>query len=422
MIRKKWPVLVAIVAGSTLLLSGCGQQKSAISDTPAAVLSSGKATGTVTVWGQGTEGEQLAVVAKDFEKENPGVTVNVTPVPWGSALSKYQTAVAGGTTPDIGQLGTDWMPSFATALTPTPSSIDTSGIFPEAVQTTDLGGTHYGVPWYVETRVIWYRKDLVAKAGFATFPTTFDGFVKLSEALKKGGAKYAINLPTSGFNAYINALPLLFSQGANVTSADDKSWTINSDAMVSAVTDVSSLFSKGLADRTPSVAAGATQAAFVDGSVPMFISGPWEIGGLKAAGGAGFEDKIGAAVIPGTKPTSLISGSDLVVFKTSKNSDAAWKFIDYLNRPAVQTAWFTATGDLPAQTSAWNDPAVADNPIAHAFGEQLKSVKQLPSASTWPQVSAAADATWEQIVKGSTSVSSGLAALQAKATSLGMGN
>ena len=67
-------------------------------------------------------------------------------------------------------VGTTWMGEFAgqDALDPTPASIDTSVFFPGAQKTTEVNGTTYGVPWYVETRVVFYRTDLAAKAGYTS--------------------------------------------------------------------------------------------------------------------------------------------------------------------------------------------------------------------------------------------------------------
>lgn len=64
-------------------MTGCGRSDDGGSDEPeqAAEISSGPATGTVTVWAMGTEGTKLDVLAKELEKANPDATVKVTPLP-----------------------------------------------------------------------------------------------------------------------------------------------------------------------------------------------------------------------------------------------------------------------------------------------------------------------------------------------------
>ena len=115
----------------------------------------------------GNEGVMLGTLADAFMKVNPGVKVSVTPVDWGQAVAKLQTAIAGNTTPDVSQMGTDMMGQFGAtgAFEPVPSDIDPSAYFESAWNTNVVGGVVSGVPWYVETRLLYYRTDIAKKAG-----------------------------------------------------------------------------------------------------------------------------------------------------------------------------------------------------------------------------------------------------------------
>ena len=95
------------------------------------------ASGTITVWAMGNEGVKLKDLAASFMKDNPGTTVNVTPVDWGQAVAKLQTAIAGHQTPDVSQMGTDMMGQFAAtgAFENVPASVDKSKFFESAWNT-----------------------------------------------------------------------------------------------------------------------------------------------------------------------------------------------------------------------------------------------------------------------------------------------
>ncbi len=106
---------VALVAIGTLALAGCGRG----GDTASAPVRrhddrQRAGHGHDHDVGDGAEGEALPDFVKAFEDANPGVTVEVTAIPWDAAYSKIQTAIAGGTTPDIAMMGSTWM---ATSLT-----------------------------------------------------------------------------------------------------------------------------------------------------------------------------------------------------------------------------------------------------------------------------------------------------------------
>ena len=122
----------------------------------------------------GTEGEMLGDFVADFEEANPDADVKVTAVPWEAAHDKISNAIAAGETPDVSLIGTTWMGEFAEAggLEPTPEGlVDEADFFEGAWGSTVVGDTSYGVPWYVETRVLYYRKDLAEKAGWSEAPT-----------------------------------------------------------------------------------------------------------------------------------------------------------------------------------------------------------------------------------------------------------
>jgi len=416
--------LAAVLLVAAVALTGCG--RSNVSDTPeaAATIGSGPAKGTLTIWAQAEEAAALPTFTKEFEKLNPDVHIKVTPIPWDAAYSKYQTAIAGGTTPDIAHMGTTWMSDFATAFAPTPKSIDTSEFFPSAVKSTQVHGGTFGVPWYVDTRVIYYRKDLAAKAGYTTFPTSWTDFKAMAKAMQtKAGATWGVNLPPGSPSSFGSILPFMWSDGADLMNADQTKWTLDAPEWVDAMKKYQSFFTEKIASRTPDTSPGAPDAAFVNGSIPMILGGPSYLGTLVTAGGPSIKDKVGVGRIPMDKSsTSFVGGGDLVVFKKSHNQDAAWKFIQWMLKPDTQIKWQQTLGDLPASQAAWKDPVLANDPVLSVFGQQLTDTKAPPAIPTWNQVSSAGDQALEQIVKSGADPAEVLKKLQATADSIGTGS
>lgn len=424
MFAKRMIMSGAAVALAALTLSACGRTAApAGGETAGKAVSSGPATGTVTVWAQGAEGDALPALAKEFETANPGVKVNVTAIPWDAAHNKYQTAIAGGSTPDVAQMGTTWMSDFSDAFEPTPSGMDTSGFFPGAAKATQVNGTAYGVPWYIDTNVLFYRNDLAAKAGLDSAPKTWDELKAMAQAMQvKAGAKWGIRLETSGADAFQKSLWVPWSNGAQMLNADGTKWSFDTPQWADAYEYFKSFFTQGIASETPATGAGAAESAFVNGSVPMLIGGPSEIGALNEAGGPGFDKKYAVAVLPKkVTGTAFVGGSVLTVFKKSQNRDAAWKFIQFLSEPDTQIKWQKATGDLPAVQTAWQDKALAGDEKLSVFGAQMKDTSSPPAVTTWTQVSSAADSVLEQMVKTDLDPATALKTLQSKADSIGTG-
>ena len=415
--------VVALALTTSMGLAACGRSADTggTADKGKAV-SSGKATGTISVWAMGAEGDKLPELAKEFEAANPGVKVQVTAIPWDSAHDKFATAITAGKTPDAAMVGTTWMGEFAKqALDPTPASIDKSAFFEGAQKTTEVGGTSYGVPWYVETRLVYYRKDLAAKAGFTTLPTDWAGLKAMAKAMQtKAGAKWGINLQAGGTGSWQTILPFAWSNGASVATDDQKKFTFDTPETAEAVKYYQSFFTDGIAAKQ--LPEGSTEPSFANGSVPMFISGPWMMGAVEKVGGAGFKDKYGVMPMPKQKTaTSFVGGSDLVVFKNSKNRDSAWKFIQWLSEPKTQVKWYGLSTDLPSVKSAWQDPALTADEKLAVFGKQLEDAKAPPAIATWEQASAAFDTEMEKVTKSGLDPAAALKAVQVKADSIGTG-
>lgn len=149
--------LLAALAVAALALSACGRGAEDSGAKEGDAVSAGKASGEISVWAMGTEGEKLSVLADAFMKENPDAKVTVTPVPWDGAHNKIASAIAGQQTPDVTMLGTTWVGEFAKTgaldVTP-PDFVDKADFFPGAWETGVVDGTSYSVPWYVETRML----------------------------------------------------------------------------------------------------------------------------------------------------------------------------------------------------------------------------------------------------------------------------
>jgi multiple sugar transport system substrate-binding protein len=416
---------VATIAAAALTVTACGRGNSGstTSETAKAV-SSGKANGSITVWAMGAEGQALPALAKEFEAANPGAKVNVTAIPWDAAHQKFATAITAGSTPDAAMVGTTWMGEFAgqDALDPTPPSIDKSAFFDGAQKTTEVKGTSFGVPWYVETRLVYYRKDLAKKAGITTPPTDWAGLKAMAKAMQtKAGAKWGMGFQAGGVGSWQSIMPFAWSNGADLSKDGGKGYNFDSPQILDAVKYYQSYFKDGISDKA-APATPTTEPDFVSGKVPMFISGPWEMSAVEKVGGAGFKDKYDVMQIPAkTKSSSFVGGSDLVVFKKSKQRDTAWKFIQWLSDPKTQVKWYQSATDLPAVKSAWQDPALTADPKLAVFGKQLETAQAPPSFPSWEQVVAGFDTEMEKVTKQGADPAAALKTVQQQADSIGTG-
>ena len=428
----------------------------------------------------GAEGEKLPELTKEFEAANPGVKVQVTAIPWDAAHDKFTTAITANKTPDVAMVGTTWMGEFAGmgALDPTPGEVDKSVFFDGAQKTTEVDGTSFGVPWYVETRLVYYRTDLAEKAGITTPPTDWAGLKDMAKAMQdkagakfgiggtssacrgtsrpawsttaptwpkkagittpptdwaglkdmakamqdKAGAKYGIGLQAGGTGSWQSVMPFAWSAGADLTKDGGKAYNFDSPEVLKASEYYQSFFTDGISDKA-APATPTTEPDFASGKVPMFISGPWMMSAVEKAGGEGFKDKYDVMQIPADKTSSsFVGGSNLVVFKNTQNRDSSWKLVNWLSDPKTQVKWYGLSTDLPSVKSAWQDPALTADTKLAVFGKQLETAQAPPSFPTWEQVVTSFDSEMEKVTKTGADPAAALKTVQKQAESIGTGN
>lgn len=366
-------------------------------------------------WAFGREGEVVAELVRGFEREHPGVRVRVQQIPWSAAHEKVLTAIVGRATPDLAQMGNTWIPEMAAlgALAPVDGPVADSGYFPGILATNIIDDTLFGLPWYVDTRVLFYRKDLLARAGFDSMPTTWDGWREAMLAIKRnaGPGQYAIFLPTNEWPPQVilglqQGSPLIDEQGFGAFRGPE---------FARAFDFLMSLYQDGLAAPVSNNTIANLYQEFARGTFAMYISGPWNLGEFRRRLPADMQDDWGTAPLPGPDGpgVSLAGGSSLVVFRGSKHADLAHQLVAYLARPEQQIRFYRLTGDLPARLEAWNDPALAADAEAVAFRTQLTRVVPTPMVPEWEQATTKIMDFTEAAARGQRTPASALASLDA---------
>ena len=375
-------VAPAMLAASLMLaaLSGCGDAA-----TPT----------TVRFWAMGREGELVAQLCAEFEREHPGIRVLVQQLPWASAHEKLLTAYVGDATPDVAQLGNTWLPELATlgALAPLDAEVAASSIvrpadyFAGIWETNQLDGYLYGVPWYVDTRLVFYRRDLFAAAGFAKFPATWSAWLDAMRAIKAqvGPERFAILLPVDEFE---QVLSFALQQRDPLLGEAGRKGNFHSPGFRSALTFYLTMFIEQLAPVTTQIQVPNPWDELARGYFSCFLHGPWSINEFKRRLPATQQSRWATAALPGpTGPgASLAGGSSLVVFRAAKHPREAWQLIEYLSQPEVQRRFYQLTGNLPPRRTSWDDPLLASDEHVQAFRDQLERVRRTPPVPEWERI------------------------------------
>jgi N,N'-diacetylchitobiose transport system substrate-binding protein len=367
-------VLLAALVAASVVLAACGSS----SNNNKSASTPGKLSGSIDIWIMDPGSPAVQSVVKgygtSFQAAHPGTKVNIEFVPWAQAHDKFTTAIAGGKTPDVAEMGTTWTPEFADegafeeVAKPAPGKYVSS-----LIDAATLNGKVWGKPWYAGSRALLYRKDVLKKAGVQP-PKTWDEMLTAAKAIK---AKVPGIYPTgyTGLTEHMY-LPTIWQAGGQIATQNGKSWTsdLNTPQAVKAIQYYADIYKQGL---TPKAAIGweepDAQTAFINSDIAMLVAGGWGYNAILAAK-PGMKSKIGVELEPAGpsgKDTAFAGGSHLVVFNGSKDKDLANAFVDYMLEPANLNKFTSAVGFLPGTVDGINASGYLNDPVRKPFAEQL---------------------------------------------------
>ncbi|WP_019586060.1 ABC transporter substrate-binding protein [Deinococcus apachensis] len=293
-----------------------------------------------------THMDDMRALIGTFEKENPGVKVNLVTAPFDSYFTKLQTDIAAGNAPDAFDLNYENFVSFASknALRPLPANLAPANTFyPAALNAFKYGGRQYALPISFSTVVLFYNKDLFDKAGVGYPTATWKWQDVLSAAQKinnPGQRVYGVYQPVQFWEFYKVAQQA--GGGLKVSPTVQIDTAANRRALHYLVDKV--LVSKVM-PTSAQMSGVSPEDMFLNGQLGMLVSGVWMFDKFSKA-----PFKWDIAVEPGgaRKATHFFSNA-ASVSRTSRNPAAAEKWVRFLSSsPAVATRRIQANWELPA--------------------------------------------------------------------------
>ena len=343
------------------------------------------ASGPLTVWVMGDSSKNFEKLIAPFVKSS-GQKVDVVAIPWDSIDQKLTTSVASNTGPDVVEIGLSKLRTFADsgALL---NLTDKLAAYPDLAASkfadgvggaaTAVNGKIVSVPWVSDTRVLFYRSDILSASGIDKPPATWDELRADAKTLsERGPGQYGYYIPQ-----WDNALPveMTWDFGGDVVNSKGEL-----DFDTSAFHKAVDLYTGLYADKSVPTNSDFDQTqGFVSGVAPMLVSGPYLAASINAAAPQ-LAGKWSVTTLPSAKKgTSLFAGSNIGIFKNSKHQTGSLKLLDYLAKPSTQLSWYKINGTLPTVKAALNDPSFSSDPLVKVYTKQLADAKVIPLVSNW---------------------------------------
>jgi ABC-type glycerol-3-phosphate transport system substrate-binding protein len=302
----------------------------------------------------GAEGEVLRRQLARFMREHPDIRVEQRRTP-DAADQRHQLYVqwlnAGASDPDILQLDAIWTPEFAAAKWILPLDRfhpDTAAFYPATIAANRWEGRLYGIPWFVDVGMLYWRTDLAKNA-----PTTFEELARTSEAARAAGA-VRTGLVYQGaryeglvtvFLEYLGGFGGSILEGGQVRVADPPA--------IRALNLMRDELQTGVVPRSVLTwHEEEARFAFQNGQAAFMRNWPYAYALLQDSTGSAVAGRFAVAPMPagpGGSPTAALGGAQLAINANSEHPEAAWTVIDYLTRPEQMLERAQVVGQFPAR-------------------------------------------------------------------------
>ena len=296
--------------------------------------------------GEIRDADQTVVDA--FTAANPGVTVNIEAVPWGTCQDKSLTLASAGDPPSIAYMGSRTLRQLANndLIVPAQISDETRGAYqPGILNTVTVEGTEWGYPRAFSTKALFINCGLVEQAGLqCVAPRTWDGMYNMAKAIKDNTDAAGVGIAGKDFdNTMHQFLNYLYSNGGVVIDPVTGENKLNSSNTRETLAFYEKLIS--VAQEGPTAwERSQLKDLYNDGKIGMYIDGPWGRGQHNA--------NIKEITVPvpagpqGGNGTLLITDS-IAVFKGSGHEELAHKLAGMLTTGESQYALDTEWGLTP---------------------------------------------------------------------------
>ena len=331
--------------------------------------------------------EATKTIIAEFEKQNPGIKVNIEQTPFKQYWVKAEAAATGGVAPDVMWMNFVNIQLYAKngmlePLDPylAKSKIKLGDFVQSSVKAFSFQGKQYGIPRDIDSVAVWYNKKLFDEAG-VKYPTnnwTWNDMIAAAKTIKgkSTGKMYPvfIDLLDGGQESYYNIIP---GNGGYIISADKKKLGIDEPASIDALKKIQSAMKDGLIPTAQELSAIKGDELFQSGKVAMFWGGAWWAKPLSE--NTLINKQIGIVEMPAMKKKMAVAHSLAnVVSANSKNKADAWKLVEFMGGDWAQSVLAKTRTVIPARLSVQGEWAKSFQVDASAYTNAFKYSYQYP--------------------------------------------
>jgi multiple sugar transport system substrate-binding protein len=301
--------------------------------------------------------------------------------------------IAGSPDVDVFVGDVSWPPQFGSQgwladLSDRFSMSERSAYLPAAVNANTWEDKLYGVPFYWDVGILYYRKDLLERAGYSGPPETWDELEEMAlKVMRDEGLKYGFTFTGANYEGgTVLGMEFIASAGGGVIEGDKP--VADSRQAVDGLTIQRSLIDHGVSP--PPVAnyhEGDVEAPFLAGDSVFLRNWSYQFGEISDPKASKIHpSQVGTASVPrastAIKSVNVGGGWNFYIPAESSNQDGAWELVQFMSSPAQQKHTDVTIGYLPTRTALYDDAQLKK---ANPFSALARAPQQVEQTITPPR-------------------------------------
>ena len=357
---------------------------------------------TVFSFGPDDSGTLTKVLDRYNKQADTKASYQVMPADTGQYFDRIRTQFqAGGG--DIDIIGGDviWPGKFAANgwiadLSDQVPESERSKFLDGPIQSNTYEGKLYGVPWFTDAGMLYYRVDLLDKAGFSEPPTTYDELIEMAKKVQQDeGTKFGFVFQGATYEGgVVDGLEYIWNAGGDVLDPNDATKVvIDSPEAAAGLAAERHFVDEGV---TPEAVVNYTetesQVAFTNGDAVFMRNWPYIFGIVGTPDSKIKADQLGVAPLPtldsSIQSSSGLGGWNFLVNAQTDDIDAAFEMIDFFTAPEQQKFRALTGGFLPTLKELYEDQEILDKvPVVKLGGEALANSRSRPVSPYYSDMS-----------------------------------
>ena len=280
---------------------------------------------------------------------------------------------------------------------------------PGSVEAIIYNGKPYAMPWYTDTGLLYYRKDLLKKSGYDSPPKTWDELKQMTRKVRRDSdIKFGFLFQGARSEAGVcDACEFIWSHGGNVLDPSDPTKVlVDSPQAIEGLETERSMITDGISPEAVTVYEETeTQGEFLRGDAVFLRNWPYVYALVGDPAESKLKpDQVGVSELPsadGKPGNGTVGDQPLYISTSSKNPDAAWKFIEFVTASEQQKFRALEGSYLPTLSALYDDPEIQDTvPVVALAKEALQHTRPRPVSPYYSDMSLAMQEQFNASLKG----------------------